>query len=662
MKLFYLGIMIPLSVSQLALAEEVSTLDDIDVFARPYGLQSIEHVAQPIHVLKDEELTEKQASTIGETLENIPGVSTDRFSPLASRPVIRGQSGTRVKVMENGIGSLDVSTVSVDHVVSIDPLQAEQIEIFRGPATLLYGSEASGGLVNVVTNKIPEYVPDSFSPKLYSSYNTNSHEKVVSLQADGGYEKIAFHVDALNRDAGNYESADGQVGNSFYDATNFNFGTSFVDDWGYIGMSYGHFDSTNGFPLNPEEPDEAPFLEAAQDRTDLSARILNPFAGIKAISIQGAYNDYLHTEFEGPGEPGTVFSNEQLEGRVEISHAPIGTFNGVIGTQFGYRDFSAAGDEAFVPKTETDTFAIFILEDTDIVENVHFEIGGRYEHNEIDDIDNSISTSFDLYSISSGIHWHFTKEMALGLNLSRSQRAPVAEELFSNGAHHATGAFERGDASLGEETANNIDLTLAREQGLLQWNVSLFANYIEDFIFLQARDINNDGIADIVDEDGNLDPTEEFRDLQFQQDNAIFYGFEIAAGLNLYSGSNGVLDLNVFGDYVRAELDGGDNLPRISPARVGTSLDYQYNKLTAGLDLTNVLAQNDNGALESDTGGYSVLNLHANYKVIEGTQNLSLFAKATNLLDEDGELHTSFIKDRAPIMGRALTVGLQASF
>lgn len=661
MKLLYLGTLITLGMASLSHADEVSTLEDIDVFARPYGLQSIEHIAQPIHLLNSKELAEKQSSTIGETLLNLPGVTTDRFSPLASRPVIRGQSGARVKVLENGIGSLDVSTLSTDHVVTIDPLQAEQIEIFRGPATLLYGSEASGGLVNVVTTKIPEYVPDSFSPKLISSYNTNSHERVHSIQAEGGYQKMAFHFDALNRNANNYESADKQIQNSFYDLQNYNFGTSFVDDWGFIGMSYGHLDALYGIPEDPDET-EYPFIDAEQNRLDLSGRLLNPFSGVKAISIQGAYNDYLHTEFEGPGEPGTVFSNEQLEGRVEISHAPIGVFNGVIGTQFGYRDFSAAGDEAFVPKTETDTFAIFILEDTDIIENVHFEIGGRYEHNEIDNIDNSTSVSFDLYNISSGIHWHFIEEMALGLNISRSQRAPVAEELFANGAHHATGTFERGRSTLGEETANNIDLTLTRELGLLQWNVSLFANYIEDFIFLQARDTNNDGVADTVDEDGALDPAGEFNDVQYQQDDAIFYGIEVAAGLNLYSGSNGTLDLNVFGDYVRAELENGDNLPRISPARIGAGLDYQYKKLTAGLDLTNVLAQNANGVLETDTDGYTVLDLNANYKLVEGEQNLSLFAKASNLLDEDGRLHTSFIKDRAPIMGRALTVGLQASF
>jgi iron complex outermembrane recepter protein len=659
MKAIYLGLMIPISFNQFAHAEEASTLDAVTVTARPIGLQSIEHIAQPITVLSDESLKEKQASTLGETLENIPGVTTNRFSPLASRPVIRGLTGSRVQVLENGVGSMDASTISVDHAVTIDPLQAEQIEIFRGPSTLLYGSEASGGLVNIVTNRIPEYIPDTFSPKLYSSYNTNSLEKLFSFQAEGGYEKIAFHIDALNRDAQNYESKDGQVDNSFYDVTNFNFGTSFVDDWGHLGMSYGRFNSTHGVPFNPDEPDELPFIDSSQDRIDLSGKIINPFSGIKSINIQGGYNDYTHTEFEDATTPGTVFNNEQLEGRIEIQHAPIGIFNGVIGTQFGYRDVSAVGDEAFLPKTNTENFAIFILEDTDIIDNVHFEIGGRYEHQESTP-DNAASVSHDLYSVSSGIHWHFIEEMSLGLNISRSQRAAAAEELFANGPHVATSTFELGQATLDKETANNIDLTLTREEGLLKWNVSLFANYIEDFIFLQGLDRNNDGIVDLVDETGTA--AGEFQLVQYQQDNAVFYGFEVAANLNLYSGNRGILDLHFFGDYVRAERENGENLSRISPARIGTGLDYQYKKFTAGVDLTNVLAQNDNAALETDTGGYSLLNMNANYDIIEDEQNLNVFLKATNLLDEDGELHTSFIKNRAPIMGRALTVGLQATF
>ncbi len=659
MKSFFLGLIFPISLIQYANAEETTALEEYTVTARPIGLQSIEHIAQPITVLTGKQLNKKQASTLGETLENIPGVTSNRFSPLASRPVIRGLSGTRVQVLENGVGSMDVSTISVDHAVTIDPLQAEQVEIFRGPSTLLYGSEASGGLVNVVTNRIPEYVPDSFNPKLYSSYNTNSLEKIFSFQAEGGYEKVAFHIDALNRDARSYESKDGQVDNSFYDVTNFNLGTSYIDDWGFLGMSYGRFNSTHGVPINPNDPDELPFIDSIQDRIDLSGKIYNPFSGIKAINVQGAYNEYNHTEFEDAATPGTVFSNEQFEGRIEIQHAPIGVFNGVIGTQFGYRDVSAVGDEAFLPKTKTNNFAIFILEDTDINDTLHFEIGGRYEYQDSDP-DNADSVSKDLYSVSSGIHWHFTDNIALGFNLGRSQRAPAVEELFANGPHVATGTFEVGLSSLDVETANSIDLTLAQEEGLLKWNLNLFVNYIEDFIFLQGLDRNGDGVVDKVDEISNLGG--QFTHVPYQKDNAVFYGFEAAASINIFSGDKGTLDLNLFGDFVHAERDNGDNLPRISPARIGTSLDYQYKKFAAGLDLTNILAQNNNGALETDTGGYSQVNLNANYDIIEGDQNLTVSLKATNLLNEDGELHTSFIKDRAPIMGRAVTVGLQASF
>jgi iron complex outermembrane receptor protein len=659
MNLRYTVIIALFTTSQLVYAEEVTTLDDYTITARPIGLQSIEHIAQPITVLRDEDLTKRQSTTIGETLSNIPGVTTNRFSPLASRPIIRGLGGSRVQLLENGISSMDVSTVSVDHAVTIDPIHAQQIEIFRGPSTLLYGSEASGGLVNVVTNRIPEYVPDSFNAKASSSFNTNSTEKLLSFTAEGGQEKMAFHIDGTNRDAKNYSAKNGQVFNSFYDSKNINFGTSFIDDWGFIGISFGRFDSTHGVPLNPEDPTELPFIETEQTRTTLSGQINKPIIGIRTINIQLGYNDYQHTEFEDATTTGTVFNNEQLNGRIEFQHENIGMFNGVIGTQFGYRDISAVGDEAFLPKTHSETFAIFILEETDITESLHFEIGGRYEHQK-DDPDNTAAITNDMYSISSGIHWHVLEDTALGLNISRSERAPAAEELFANGPHVATGTFEIGQAGLDIETANSIDLSLAREKGFLQWNLSLFVNYIEDFIFLQSLDRNNDGLVDRVDDSGTAPG--KFTLVQFQQDNVIFYGLEIAANINLYSGTHGQLNFNLFGDYVRAERSNGDNLPRISPAKIGSELSYKYSDFSAGLDLTNILAQSDNGSLETDTDGYSILNLNMNYNVFAGNRKLNLFAKATNLLDEDGRLHTSFIKDRAPIMGRALMVGFQASF
>ena len=643
---------------QFVHAEEKTLLEEVTITARPIGLQSIEHIAQPIHILNNEELAEKQSSTVGETLSNLPGVTTNRFSPLASRPVIRGLSGSRVHVLENGVSAMDVSTISVDHAVTVDPIQAEQIEIIRGPSTLLYGSEASGGLVNIVTNRIPDYVP-GFDANIYSSYNSNSLEKLVSIQTEGGHEKLAFHLDGTKRDAKSYSAKSGQIDNSFYDSENYNFGTSFVDSWGFIGMSYGRFNSTHGVPINPDDPDELPFIVSQQDRIDLSGQLFNPFSGIKAINIQGGYNDYTHTEFEDATTAGTVFNNEQLDGRIEIQHAPIGLFSGVIGTHFGYRDVSAVGDEAFLPKTNTQKIAFFILEETDITDSLHFEIGGRFE-NEESDPDNASAVSHDLYSVSSGFHWHFLEDTGLSLSLSRSQRAASAEELFANGPHVATSAFELGQSTLDVETANNLDLSLRHERGKWQWNVSLFANYIEDFIFLQGLDRNNDGIVDEVDETGNA--AGEFQLVQYQEDDAIFYGFEASTNLNLYAKNKHQLDLNIFADYVRAERSNGDNLPRISPAKIGLGLNYQYSKLSAGINLTNNFAQNDNGILETDTGGYTVLDFNTNYKAIEGEQSLNLFAKATNLLDEDGRLHTSFIKDRAPIMGRAVTVGFQASF
>jgi iron complex outermembrane receptor protein len=265
-----------------------------------------------------------------------------------------------------------------------------------------------------------------------------------------------------------------------------------------------------------------------------------------------------------------------------------------------------------------------------------------------------------MFSLSSGIHWHFTQDIALALMLGRSQRGPSAEELFSNGPHEATATFEIGQADLDVETVNSIDLGLSREMGRWQWSVNLFANYIENFIFLQGLDRDNDGVVDEVDDDG-ISPGELLL-VQYQQDDAIFYGFELETGVNLYSGAEGLVDLRLFSDYVRAQRTNGENLPRISPARIGAGLDYTRDKLTAGIDWTQVLAQNANGSLESDTDGYSLLNLNANYALFEGENSLSLFARANNLLDEDGRMHTSFIKDRAPIMGRSLMVGFDASF
>ena len=659
MKFHIIGIFILIGgLIQNVHCEEATTFEELTVSARPIGLQSLEHLARPITILNREELSKRQAETIGETLLDIPGVTTNRFSPLASRPIIRGLGGTRVHILENGVGSMDVSTISADHAVTIEPIQAEKIEIFRGPSTLLYGSEATGGLINVVTNRIPEYVPE-FNNKIYSSYDVNPLEKLISIQSEGGHDKWAFHLDGTKRDAKNYASKNGQIDNSFYETLNFNFGASYIDDWGFLGIAFGHFDSTHGVPLNPEDPSELPFIESEQDRIDLSGKINQPLPGIKAAALQLGYNDYTHTEFEDATTAGTVFDNEQFDTRIEIQHNPLGMFNGIIGAQFGFRNLSAVGEEAFLPKTKTNTVAAFILEETDITDSVYLDIGGRFEHKE-DNPTNASKVTNNMYSISSGLRWDFNKNTMLGINMSRSQRGPSSEELFSNGPHIATGTFEQGQSNLDVETANSLDLTLSKTYEIWQWNMSLFTNYIEDFIFLQGLDLDNDGSVDQVDETGNA--AGEFQLLQYQQDNVVMYGFEASFDTNLFSGNYGQLDLNLFGDYVRAERENGDNLPRISPARFGSGLSYNYKKFNAGINFTNIFAQKDNDVLETDTDGYSVLNMNANYNVLSGKQDLNIFLKMTNILNEDGRLHTSFIKDRAPIKGRSIMVGFQVDF
>jgi len=646
-------------VIQNVYSEEVKTIEELTVSAIPIGLQSLEHHAAPFTILDGEELRGRQDSTVGETLSNIPGVTTDRFSPLASRPVIRGLGGKRVHILENGVGAMDVTTISADHVTTIEPIQAEKIEIIRGPATLLYGSEAIGGLINVMTNRIPEYVPEEFNGSIYSSYNLNPLEKLVSMQTDGGHDKFAFHLDFTKRDARNYESKNGQVDNTFYDTSNFNFGTSYVDTWGFLGISYGHFDSTHGIPINPEDPSELPFLETEQDRIDLASKINKPFPGIETAALQVGYNDYTHTEFEEVGEAGTVFDNEQFDTRIELQHTKIGMFVGVIGTQFGYKNTSAVGEEAFLPKTKTENIGVFILEETDITDSVHLDIGGRFDH-EANDPTNASEISNDMYSISTGLTWDISGSTVVGITVGRSQRGPTAAELFSNGPHVATGTFEIGVSTLDVETTNSLDLSMRKTHGIWMWNLNLFTNHVEDFVFLEGQDLNGDGAIDLVDETNT--GAGEFQLLQYNQDDLFMYGFETSLDVNLFKGNHGQLDLNLFADYVRAELDDGGNLSRISPARFGSGLNYNYKKFKYGINFTNIFEQKNNGRLETDTDGYSVLNMNANYNLLSGKQDLNIFLKMTNILDEDGRLHTSFIKDRAPIMGRSLMVGLQVNF
>lgn len=343
------------------IAEEIELTEEIIVTAKPIGLRSNEQVVQPVSILNNETLDKVRTASIGETLSQVPGVNSSAFGLFASRPIIRGLGGPRVRILQDGIGTLDVATVSVDHAVTIEPFQTQQIEIFRGPATLLYGSGASGGLVNLVTGRIPDNVPENVTTGVETSFSTINEEKAVTFRIDGGIDNIAIHLDGTHRNADDYDAADFKVLNSGYDNTNINFGSSYIGNRGFLGFSYDSWDSTHGIPLNPDDP-EFVFLDTDQKRFDYAAQLDNPIKGFSYLKLRGAHNDYNHIEFEGPGMPGTEFINDEWEHRIELSHMPISNWVGAVGSQFGSRSFKAIGDEAFLPPIKSYNFAFFLME------------------------------------------------------------------------------------------------------------------------------------------------------------------------------------------------------------------------------------------------------------------------------------------------------------
>ncbi len=677
-----------LCASLLAHAEEPIHLDDVEVSADPLSASS-QHIVRPVSVLFGEELDRKNKATISDLVDSSPGVSSASFGPGVGRPVIRGQSGARVGVMSDGISSMDVSSISPDHGVAISPVFVDQVEILRGPATLLYGSGASGGMVNVITNSIPDYVPEGLEGEAYGHFDSAADDKVGGLRFDVGHGEFAFHLDTVHRGSHNIsipgfelvepheEDVPGTLRNSDVETHDLTFGASWVHDRGFLGFSINSFDNDYGIPGHAHEHEEehdeeheeegSVRLSQKQTRFDVKGELENPFAGFSLIKIRGGYNDHTHTEGEG-GTIGTQLDNREWQGRVELLHNPLAGWEGVAGLQYQNRNLDTSGDEAFLPNSSLDSIGLFILERRDF-DHWHAEVGGRYEFQSADSTGQISSVEHDLFSFSAGLGYHWSDDFNTRLNFTRSQRAPALEELFSNGAHLATSTFEIGSTDLNEETTHSLDLTFSKTGGTLTGEINLFASWINDFIYLSDNDRNGDGLVDRVEGDFSGDPAEIVLEddalllVDHLQADARFYGVELQTKLELFHASGHLLDLKLWGDFVRGKLSGGQDLPRISPWRIGTGLDYHRGKLAMYLDVTHTGRQSRLAALETSTDSYTDLSAGINYDVIlNGQMNASFFLRGTNLLDEEIRHHTSFVKDVAPQQGRSVMAGIRLLF
>lgn len=673
----------------------------------------------PVSVLSQEELKRRAAATLGETLRDQPGVAASGFSAGASRPVIRGLAENRVRVLNNGTEVFDVSNLSPDHAPSVSPLLSSSIEVVRGPATILYGSGAIGGVVNVNDSRIPVDAPGvPLTGELVGRFGTVDLErsgaisltlaatKHIALHADGSIfrtddrgipgfalsERIREQLTpAQARERGFGENPEGEVPNTYVRTKEFGVGASYVWEKGYIGASFAEFRSIYGIPADPlatlAGEDQSPVhLDVVKRQVNLRSSIVDPMMRIHNANFKFVYTDYQHNEVDG-GDVAATFKTNGIDSRLEVVHEPVGKFQGSSGGQVFLKNLSILGEEAFLQPTETLQLAVFLFEEMKLGA-VRLQGGVRLEYDsvQIDSADPELTSltsgdqrkrDFLPISAASGAVYELAQDLTFTVNLSFSQRAPNAEELFARGPHEATFQFIVGDPALDVETSRGIDVTLRKQSGVVTGSLSGYYTNFSDFIAFT--------------------PTADFQDglrvYDYTPKNAEFFGGEAQVQFHLLPLTLAALPeailthdaksvrsqitgevaeqqknphdlfLDLRGDYVHAEdVDSGEPLPRITPLRYSASLNYRSDKWEARIEGQRVSRQNRTAPLETSTPGYTFLNANAGYNFRAGPALVNVYVRGTNLLNEEAREHLSFLKDAMPLAGRSVLFGVRTTF
>ncbi|TAL44388.1 MAG: TonB-dependent receptor [Methylovulum sp.] len=640
--------------------------------------------ARPVTVLSEAALRTKIGQTIGETLKNELGITSQSFGTGVGTPVIRGQSGPRVRVMQNGLGNNDASNLSPDHANSVEPILAERVEVLRGPSTLLYGSGAIGGVVNVIDNRIPETMPDKLlGGAAEQRYDSTSNESASTLKLEGGHSGVAYHLDGFYRGHDNVhiggkaidetaaratdsslagvavlDNSDGVINNSNGRSEGASAGMSLIGYSGMVGAALNQLNNNYGIP--PDGSGGGPVrIDMSQTKYELKAQLKNPLPLAEALRYKFGYTDYKHVEMDD-GVPATTFLNESFENRVELEHKPLlGLLDGVLGFQSVNSQFAALGEEAVVPRSDIDTYGVFLVESLDF-NSVTYELGMRGESVTIAPETGS-DFSYTPLSGSASALWDITDRHQLSLSMTHSERAPQIQELLSDGVHEATRSYELGNADLKEELSNNLDLGYRYTSDWMTAQLNLFHNWVGDYIYQQRS-------GSVFNED-----TETFETLcssaaclpilESRQTDATFKGFEAQLTFPLMENRYGLVDLNLFSDYTRGEFSNGGNVPRMPPLRYGLQVSYEKNDWSSNIRLTRGEAQTYAGDNESNTPAYLLLNLGAQYRLANlGKAEVMLFANGKNLLDENIRNSTSYLRNFAPEPGRSAELGVRISY
>ncbi|KQX18363.1 MULTISPECIES: TonB-dependent receptor domain-containing protein [unclassified Sphingomonas] len=690
------------SISMLALAAAPALADETDyhqtqssdiIVTAPIQRDRMDVLAGT-SVLTGAQLTTALRPTIGETIEHTPGVSATSFGPNASRPILRGLQGERVRMLTDGIGSVDVSNTSVDHAVAINPLLAERIEVLRGPEALLYGSAAIGGVVNVIDKRIPRAIPDeAVHVDAIATYGSAANERSggVSIDApiaggfvahvDGSYQKTgnlriggyALSPEARARalasaqlpgdpDAGEEIDFAANAGvknklpNSQSETWVVGGGLSYIDGASHYGIAYTHYDSRYGVPIRfatePGQEQEAPRIDLVQNRFDARAEIVTGGSVIQTIRARLAYAKYRHFELEEDGSVGTAFYNNGMEGRIELVQADRGIWHGATGAQFFVRDFDVVGDEAFLPRNQTQQIGLFTLQQLDYG-IVKVEGGLRYEKSWLSANPFAVQPqffdggrTFDTFSGSLGASYRVTDDWRIGVNLSRTQRAPAAEELFANGPHAGTEAFEIGNPDFKAERSWGLEGVLHGKGPGFTIHASIYHNWFDNFIYDSPDGTLEDGLP-------------VFR---YAQAKARFYGAELEATADLAQVGSFAIKADALGDFVHAKIITFGPAPRIPPLRLLGGLSAESAKVDGRIEVEWTDKARNLAAFETPTDGFTLVNASLTFRPFDDHPGTSIVLGAHNIFDVNARRHASYLKDFAPLAGRDFRITTRIGF
>ena len=590
--------------------------------------------------LTGDEWQKKRSSNLGDSLSREAGVNNAGFGPGAGRPVIRGLDGDRIRVLQNGLGTMDASAQSVDHGVPVDTMNTDQIDIVRGPMSLLYGASAVGGVVNISNQRIHRHFEAGALSQLDSQYESVYSGHATAARVDYGRNNWMFHLDGSFRDFDDQrEAGNKKVANSQMQQQSLAVGVSKIFNRGHVGFSVTHFGTEYGSVAEDEVE-----IRLRQNRYELSIEYRPEGGAVDKIKFRSAQASYQHDELE-EDVTGTIFRNKGNESRLELLRSR-GEWHHVLGTQTQMFKFESEGEEAYLPTSDNLTLALFSFHEKRMsADTVNF--GVRLEDSvserEQGNLGDATKRSFTGISLATG--WlHKWNELSAGLTASFTERAPTFQELYSNGAHIATGTFEVGDSSLKKEQGKSLEATLRHDSKKIKSRVSAYMQDFDRYISLIPT--------------GNTDGGSGFDIFDYEQLDARFYGMDFESRYEIVP-SEWIVSMT--GDWVRAKnLQNGQNLPRLSPARLGGGVEWHKGMWLVDLDYQHVLAQTKTADNETNTSGFDMLDLGVIRSFKWDSEKLSAFVRVKNILDERARNHVSFSKDQAALPGRNLVLGLNA--